>query len=91
LPCFQWHSWTFTIPEAAGGVRLSGNAMFANQAFRAGRLAYGLQFHVEVDLELAKAWAPLMPEGVSMSDEVRGSIEDVGTGILTRLVELGDR
>jgi GMP synthase-like glutamine amidotransferase len=89
LPCFQWHSWTFSVPPE--GVRLSGNAMFANQAFRVGKLAYGLQFHVEVNLELAKAWEPLLPQGVALSDEVRGSIEDVGTGILTRLVKLAAR
>lgn len=89
LPCFQWHSWTFTVPE--GGVRLSGNALFANQAFRVGTRAYGLQFHVEVDAALAKAWAPNLPEGVTLTDDVRESIESVGTGILTRLVALSDR
>ncbi len=89
LSCFQWHSWTFTIPE--GGSRLSGSALFANQAFRYGSMAYGLQFHVEVDHSLAKAWEPLLPEGVVLTDEVREPIEAVGTGILERLVGLSDR
>ena len=89
IPCFQWHSWTFTVPE--GGVRLSGNAMFANQAFRMGTHAYGLQFHVEVNDELADAWLPILPEGVVLNDGVVGSIASVGTGILARLVGLSDR
>jgi GMP synthase-like glutamine amidotransferase len=89
LPCFQWHSWTFSVPD--GGVRLSGNAMFANQAFRMGPKAYGLQFHVEIDHNLAKAWEPHFPEGVVLTDEAREPIEQAGSGILERLVGLGDR
>lgn len=89
FPCMHWHSWTFGLPP--GGVRLSGNARFANQAFRVGPRAYGLQFHVEVDVGLAKAWAPLLPQGVALPDEARERIEEVGVGILERLIGLSDR
>lgn len=89
FPCMHWHIDTFTVP--GNGVRLSGNARFANQAFRVGSFAYGLQFHVEVDAALAKAWAPLLPADAQLGDAVREDIEVVGTGIFKRLVELNDR
>jgi GMP synthase (glutamine-hydrolysing) len=87
--CMHWHNDTFTIPD--GAVRLSGNARFANQGFRMGDRAYGLQFHVEVDVALAKCWAPLLPEGMGIPEDVRASIEEVGTGVIERLVAVTER
>jgi GMP synthase-like glutamine amidotransferase len=49
LEVLQWHGDTFDLPP--GSVRLSQNAAYANQAFRVGSAAWGLQFHVEVDVE----------------------------------------
>lgn len=54
LEVFQWHQDTFAIPE--GAVRLATSEMCANQAFRYGRAAYGLQFHVEVTPEMLELW-----------------------------------
>ena len=54
FPIFQWHDDTFTLP--AGAVRLAGNAVAANQAFRIGRASYGIQFHFEADRELVRSW-----------------------------------
>jgi GMP synthase (glutamine-hydrolysing) len=89
FPCMHWHADTFGIPD--GGVRLSGNARFANQAFRYGTRAYGLQFHVELDAELAATWETALPAGVTISPEAQTQIEAVGTGIISRLVGLADR
>ena len=47
LTVLHWHGETFEIP--AGGRRLMGNDRYANQAFRIGDAAWGLQFHLEVD------------------------------------------
>jgi GMP synthase (glutamine-hydrolysing) len=50
----QWHNDTFEMP--AGGVLLASSTIYEAQAFRWGRSAYGLQFHLEVSAELAKEW-----------------------------------
>lgn len=47
VPVLHWHGDTFDLP--AGAIRLGSNENYANQAFRLGRRAWGLQFHVEVD------------------------------------------
>jgi GMP synthase-like glutamine amidotransferase len=50
---FQWHSYTFGIPEQ--GKELARSAV-CTQAFRVGRRAWGLQFHAEVTLSMVSAW-----------------------------------
>ncbi len=59
---FQWHGDTFDIPQ--GATRLAGSESFPNQAFRTGKGAYALQFHVEVTKEIVSGWA----EGDPMID-----------------------
>jgi GMP synthase (glutamine-hydrolysing) len=56
---FQWHGDTFAIPH--GAVHLATSDACAHQAFRYGRNAYGLQFHLEVDEPMIHRWlhAPL--------------------------------
>ena len=55
----EWHAYGFTIPP--GGVLLAG-APGAVQAFRLGRCAWGIQYHLEADLALASAWASAYPD-----------------------------
>ena len=55
LLTLQWHGDTFDLPE--GATRLAGSAEYPNQAFRWGKFAYGVQFHVEVSAEMAASWA----------------------------------
>lgn len=50
---FQWHSYTFGIPES--GTELARSAV-CTQAVRVGERAWGLQFHAEVTLDMARAW-----------------------------------
>jgi GMP synthase-like glutamine amidotransferase len=55
LKVLHWHGDTFDLP--AGSVHLAASDVCANQAFRIGRRAFGLQFHVETDAELVRLWA----------------------------------
>ena len=55
LLTFQWHGDTFDLPS--GAELLASSPAYPNQAFRWGRTAYGLQFHLEVSTEMAMEWA----------------------------------
>jgi len=75
LTVLHWHGETFDIP--AGGRRLMGNERYANQAFRIGEAAWGVQFHLEVDdaavdgfLRAFAAEAAAVPGG---PDEIRAA------------------
>jgi len=57
---FQWHNDTFTLPE--GAVRLAGNGIAENQAFRIGRAVYGTQFHFEASRPVVDLWADTFPD-----------------------------
>jgi GMP synthase (glutamine-hydrolysing) len=69
LPTLQWHGDTFDLPE--GAVRLAESPAYPNQAFRYGRAAYGVQFHVEVTPEMAREWAQV-PEYVRSLEQTLG-------------------
>ena len=55
LVSLQWHGDTFDLPD--GAVHLASSPQVANQAFRSGARAYGVQFHLEVTAEQAREWA----------------------------------
>jgi GMP synthase (glutamine-hydrolysing) len=86
VPCFHWHGDTFDLPD--GAVHLAATAAFPHQAFRVGELAYGLQFHVEVNEALAAGWRPELPDGVTLSAAQVAGIEATGRRLLGRFVDL---
>lgn len=86
VPCVHWHQDTFTLPP--GAVHLAATARYPHQAFRWGRRAYGLQFHVEVDGELARAWRPFLPAGPALEGPALAEVEAVGRRLLRRFVTL---
>jgi GMP synthase-like glutamine amidotransferase len=45
-----------------GAVLLASATRYPNQAFRLGRCAYGLQFHIETTTELVESWAANNPD-----------------------------
>jgi len=55
LLTFQWHGETFDLPH--GAVLLATSPAYPNQAFRWGKKAYGVQFHVEISADLVKRWS----------------------------------
>jgi GMP synthase (glutamine-hydrolysing) len=50
---FQWHHYTFDIPD--GGTELALSDV-CTQAFRTGN-AWGIQFHAEVTMSMVESWA----------------------------------
>ena len=86
LPCIHWHGDTFSLPERA--VRLAGNEAYENQAFRFGRRAYGLQFHVEVTGSLVARWGRHLPPGVFVRASDVAHVARAGEGIVRRFVAL---
>jgi GMP synthase (glutamine-hydrolysing) len=55
---FQLHQDTFDLPE--GAVWLAKSDACANQAFRAGRSIYGLQFHPEITPQMGAEWRDVL-------------------------------
>ena len=53
VDAFQWHYYTFGLPE--GGIELATSPI-ARQAFRLGDRVWGIQFHAEVEREMLAAW-----------------------------------
>ncbi len=51
---FHWHEDTFDLPP--GAILLASNELTKNQAFRYGSLAYGLQYHIELDATMLDDW-----------------------------------
>jgi GMP synthase-like glutamine amidotransferase len=66
LVSLQWHADTFELP--AGSVRLARSELVPNQAFRAGERAYGIQFHLEVTLEMVREWAQVPAYRTSLAE-----------------------
>lgn len=43
-------------------VLLAASTLYPNQAFRVGRVVYGIQFHIETTTELVESWAANSPD-----------------------------
>lgn len=54
IDAFQWHHYTFGLPESATELATSAAA---RQAFTLGGHAWGIQFHAEVTREMIASWA----------------------------------
>ena len=82
FPVFHWHGDSYELPR--GATHLASSAAYAQQAFRFGPRAYGLQFHVELDRPLARDWASALPAGVTLDEKRRAAVEQTGRAILHR-------
>ncbi len=87
LPVVHWHQDTFELPADAS--LLASSELFPHQAFRIGAHAYGLQFHVEVEHELARTWRELLPAG-ALAEASVAEIEDAGRTVLDAFFEYAD-
>ena len=61
---FQWHHYTFDLPQGAVALARSTACL---QAFRLGN-AWGIQFHAEVTLPMVEAWLEEDPKDVADPD-----------------------
>jgi GMP synthase (glutamine-hydrolysing) len=69
IDTLQWHGDTFDLPE--GAVLLASSTAYPHQAFRVGRAAYAVQFHVEVTEAMGEEWAAV-PAYAEYADRVLG-------------------
>ena len=87
VPVFHWHGDTFDLPQ--GATLLASSEDYPHQAFRFGKCAYGLQFHLEPDSGVWSAWQEHLPSGLmEESKERRLAIEQVGKGVIARFFDL---
>ena len=90
FPVFQWHEDTFEIPR--WGTLLATSPDVPNQAFQYGDNAYGLQFHLEVTMDMIREWTEEYGEGTpSLRTEILratekefGNVTSMGTRFLNR-------
>jgi len=72
-PVVQWH-WEEISALPTGATLLAGSRSYANQVFRVGDRAWGVQGHPEVTTEIATEWAredsPLLVASGRVPDEV---------------------
>jgi len=59
LTVLHWHGETYELPP--GAVRLASSASYEEQAFRVGQCAWGVQFHLEVEMGGVAAFVSAFP------------------------------
>jgi GMP synthase (glutamine-hydrolysing) len=86
LPVMHWHQDTVDLPAQA--LWLARSELYAHQAFRVGKWTYGLQFHLEVDRDLARAWREHLPAAVTLPDTSLTQVQAVGQKALESFFDL---
>ncbi|MCY3829733.1 MAG: type 1 glutamine amidotransferase, partial [Rhodospirillaceae bacterium] len=67
VTCLQWHGCAVTeLPE--GGVTLASSPVCAVQAFRVGRTAWGIQYHVEQTPTTVDEWGAVPAYAAALED-----------------------
>jgi GMP synthase-like glutamine amidotransferase len=64
VDAFQWHSYTFAVPD---GAKELATSPVARQAFALDGHAWGIQFHAEVTRPMIEAWVTEDTGGLPMS------------------------
>jgi GMP synthase (glutamine-hydrolysing) len=82
LPVLHWHRDTYDLPP--GAAQLAASDRYPQQAFRFGRRAYGLQFHVEIDDDTATAMESQLPPEVTLDRRHLALVQRAGRGVLRR-------
>jgi GMP synthase (glutamine-hydrolysing) len=85
LTVLHWHRHSYTLPPAA--VRLATSGASTEQAFRVNDHVYGLQFHVEINRDVAAVIADQMPAG-ALEPAAVARASTWGDQVLDRFVAL---
>ena len=86
-PVFHWHGDTYDLPE--GCWSLASSRLYPQQAFRWGRWAYGLQFHLEVTPAMVEEWVECYAEELDALDHVDAA--DLISGAHTHAAGLAEK
>ena len=92
IDAFQWHHYTFELPEGASELAVSASC---RQAFALEERAWGIQFHAEVTREMIVSWVadgshelPVsQAELIARTDELISTWNDVGRRLCTAFLE----
>jgi GMP synthase-like glutamine amidotransferase len=82
----HWHEDGFTLPRSA--VRLAATPLYPNQAFRVGRNAYGLQFHIEFDRDHLNRLGDYLPPEIRHCNRHVSRMEVTGRTVAERFFAL---
>jgi GMP synthase-like glutamine amidotransferase len=83
LTVLHWHGDTFDLPP--GGHLLMSNTSYVNQAFRVGKVAWGVQFHLEVTEAAVEGFLNSFPQEATMSGGGAERIRADTPGALAKL------
>lgn len=86
---FAWHGEGMDLPD--GAIPLAGSALYPVQAFRYGRAAYGLLFHLEIEAAGVDALCRHCTGDLERAGRTRADIERDVYPHLSRLNELAQR
>ena len=70
FPVLHWHGDRILLPTKAELIASSGRCK--EQLFKVGSLAYGIQFHVEIDNEMVSTWIEEDKEFISLALGIDG-------------------
>src|SRR5437588_4218634 len=70
LEVCEWHSNHFSLPH--GAIGLARSPRYENQAIRYGRVAYGIQCHLEPSLDDIRAWLEEFPGSATTFEQRHG-------------------
>lgn len=86
---FAWHGEGMTLPD--GAAPLAGSALYPVQAFRYGRAAYGLLFHLEIEAAGVDALCRHASADLERAGRTRADLEHEVYPHLSRLNGLAQR
>jgi GMP synthase-like glutamine amidotransferase len=88
LTVLHWHGDTFDLPQ--GARHLIANERYANQAFRLGDVAWGVQFHLEVTRQAVEDFVTAFASDLEGAATSPAAIRSAAAGALAALAPARD-